>query len=234
MLEDAERVLRLRGETEAVRAGGIHAHDFAGGNFTEMMLAETGLIAMVGKAERGPVAIESIKNHKSAYLMAVGGAAYLVAKAIRKSRVLAFEDLGMGDVTTDAVVPADAVAVMSEFLVGSVQEAAHRFGMTEVFVGVILVAIKTSRPLEFSSFPAVLLLTTTLRLALNVASTRVVLVEGHKGTDAAGKVIQAFGEFVIHGNYLVGSRLENAHRQQGISRVPASLGSGECGGRSGE
>jgi fumarate hydratase class I len=59
------------------------------------MLAQTGLISMVGKAERGPVAIESIKKHKAAYLMAVGGAAYLVAKAIRKSRVLAFEDLGM-------------------------------------------------------------------------------------------------------------------------------------------
>ena len=63
--------------------------------FTEMMLAQTGLIAMVGKAERGPVALEAIKKHKAAYLMAVGGAAYLVAKAIRKSRVLAFEDLGM-------------------------------------------------------------------------------------------------------------------------------------------
>jgi len=63
--------------------------------FTETMLARTGLIAMVGKAERGPVAIEAIKKHKAAYLMAVGGAAYLVAKAIRKSRVLAFEDLGM-------------------------------------------------------------------------------------------------------------------------------------------
>ncbi len=69
---------------------------------------------------------------------------------------------------------------------------------------IILVAISTTRPLEFSSFPAVLLLTTTLRLALNVASTRVVLVEGHKGPESAGKVIQAFGEFVIHGNYLVG------------------------------
>ena len=69
---------------------------------------------------------------------------------------------------------------------------------------IIMVAIRTTRPLEFSSFPAVLLLTTTLRLALNVASTRVVLVEGHKGPDSAGKVIQAFGEFVIHGNYLVG------------------------------
>jgi len=63
--------------------------------FTDTMLAKTGLIAMVGKAERGPTAIDAIKKHKAAYLMAVGGAAYLVAKAIRKSRVLAFEDLGM-------------------------------------------------------------------------------------------------------------------------------------------
>ncbi|MBK7533067.1 fumarate hydratase [Piscinibacter sp.] len=63
--------------------------------FTEMMLAQTGLIAMVGKAERGPVAIEAIRKHKSAYLMAVGGAAYLVAKAIKKSRVAGFADLGM-------------------------------------------------------------------------------------------------------------------------------------------
>jgi fumarate hydratase class I len=63
--------------------------------FTEMMLAQTGLIGMIGKAERGPAAIEAIRKHKAAYLMAVGGAAYLVAKAIRKSRVVAFEDLGM-------------------------------------------------------------------------------------------------------------------------------------------
>jgi fumarate hydratase, class I len=63
--------------------------------FTDTMLGKTGLIAMVGKAERGPAAVESIRKHKAAYLMAVGGAAYLVSKAIRKSRVLAFEDLGM-------------------------------------------------------------------------------------------------------------------------------------------
>ncbi len=63
--------------------------------FTELMLAETGLIGMVGKAERGPVAIESIQKHKAVYLMAVGGAAYLVSKAIINSRVVAFEDLGM-------------------------------------------------------------------------------------------------------------------------------------------
>jgi fumarate hydratase class I len=63
--------------------------------FTDMMLEQTGLIAMIGKAERGPAAIESIKNHKSAYLMAVGGSAYLVSKAIKSARVLGFEDLGM-------------------------------------------------------------------------------------------------------------------------------------------
>ncbi|KAG0189027.1 hypothetical protein DFQ28_003972 [Apophysomyces sp. BC1034] len=63
--------------------------------FTETMLAQTGLISMIGKAERGPVAIDAIKKHKAAYLMAVGGAAYLVSKAIRGSRVVAFEDLGM-------------------------------------------------------------------------------------------------------------------------------------------
>ena len=63
--------------------------------FTEMMLGETGLIGMVGKAERGPAAIESIRRHGAVYLMAVGGAAYLVAQAIRSARILAFEDLGM-------------------------------------------------------------------------------------------------------------------------------------------
>jgi fumarate hydratase, class I len=63
--------------------------------FTEMMLAKTGLIAMIGKAERGPTGLEAIRKHRAAYLMAVGGAAYLVSKAIRSSRVVAFEDLGM-------------------------------------------------------------------------------------------------------------------------------------------
>jgi fumarate hydratase class I len=63
--------------------------------YTEMMLAQTGLIASIGKAERGPVAIEAIRAHRSAYLMAVGGAAYLVAKAIKGARVLGFADLGM-------------------------------------------------------------------------------------------------------------------------------------------
>jgi len=63
--------------------------------FTDTMLGKTGLIAMIGKAERGPAAVESIRKHRSAYLMAVGGAAYLVSKAIRGAKVVAFEDLGM-------------------------------------------------------------------------------------------------------------------------------------------
>jgi flagellar biosynthesis protein FlhA len=69
---------------------------------------------------------------------------------------------------------------------------------------ILLVVVYTIKPLEFASFPTVILLATILRLALNVASTRVVLIEGHKGGDAAGKVIEAFGAFVIGGNFAVG------------------------------
>jgi len=69
---------------------------------------------------------------------------------------------------------------------------------------VILAVMYVLRPLDLAAFPTVLLLSTLLRLALNVASTRVVLLEGHTGTDAAGKVIEAFGEFVVGGNYAVG------------------------------
>jgi len=69
---------------------------------------------------------------------------------------------------------------------------------------VLMVGIYVQRPLDFAVFPAVLLVTTLYRLALNVASTRIVLLEGHSGGDAAGKVIEAFGEFVIGGNYAVG------------------------------
>ncbi len=69
---------------------------------------------------------------------------------------------------------------------------------------VMLVAVYSNRPLDFGLFPTVILVATLLRLGLNVASTRVVLLEGHTGTDAAGKVIQSFGEFVVGGNYAVG------------------------------
>jgi flagellar biosynthesis protein FlhA len=73
-----------------------------------------------------------------------------------------------------------------------------------ISVIVLLTALYTISPLDFMAFPAVLLLTTILRLSLNVASTRIVLTEGHNGPDAAGKVIEAFGHFLIGGNYLVG------------------------------
>jgi flagellar biosynthesis protein FlhA len=69
---------------------------------------------------------------------------------------------------------------------------------------VLLVSIHTHKPLEFAAFPTVLLLTTLLRLSLNVASTRIVLMEGHTGPDAAGKVIEAFGHYLVGGNYTVG------------------------------
>ncbi|MBW8305266.1 MAG: FHIPEP family type III secretion protein, partial [Thiobacillus sp.] len=69
---------------------------------------------------------------------------------------------------------------------------------------VLLVSLSTKRALEFAAFPTVLLLSTLLRLSLNVASTRVVLLEGHTGPDAAGKVIEAFGHFLVGGDYTVG------------------------------
>ncbi|MGE4321517.1 MAG: flagellar biosynthesis protein FlhA [Sphingobium sp.] len=73
-----------------------------------------------------------------------------------------------------------------------------------ISLAVLMVALNAARPLDFSSFPTVLLFATLLRLALNVASTRVVLVSGHEGSDAAGQVIEAFGHFLIGGDYIVG------------------------------
>ncbi|MBX6392953.1 MAG: FHIPEP family type III secretion protein, partial [Burkholderiales bacterium] len=69
---------------------------------------------------------------------------------------------------------------------------------------VLLTAMYTTKPLDFAAFPTILLLATLLRLSLNVASTRVVLLEGHTGPDAAGKVIEAFGHFLVGGNFAVG------------------------------
>ncbi|PZP36773.1 MAG: fumarate hydratase [Roseateles depolymerans] len=91
--------------------------------FTDMMLAKTGLIAMVGKAERGPVAIESIKKHKSAYLMAVGGAAYLVSKAIKGAQVVGFADLGM-----EAIYEFDVVDMPVTVAVDAGGTSAHQTG----------------------------------------------------------------------------------------------------------
>jgi fumarate hydratase, class I len=91
--------------------------------FTEMMLSQTGLLGMVGKAERGPVAIEAIKKHKAVYLMAVGGAAYLVAKAIQSSRVVAFEDLGM-----EAIYEFEVRDMPVTVAVDSLGESVHQTG----------------------------------------------------------------------------------------------------------
>ncbi|MBU0891210.1 MAG: fumarate hydratase [Gammaproteobacteria bacterium] len=94
--------------------------------FTDMMLEQTGLIAMIGKAERGPVAIESIKNHKSAYLMAVGGAAYLVSKAIKTAKVVGFADLGM-----EAIYEFDVVDMPVTVAVDAGGTSAHITGPAE-------------------------------------------------------------------------------------------------------
>jgi fumarate hydratase class I len=94
--------------------------------FTEMMLSQTGLIGMVGKAERGPVAIEAIKKHKAAYLMAVGGAAYLVSQAIRSAKVLAFEELGM-----EAIYEFEVVDMPVTVAVDSTGESVHQTGPAE-------------------------------------------------------------------------------------------------------
>jgi fumarate hydratase class I len=94
--------------------------------FTEMMLAETGLIAMIGKSERGPVAIEAIRKHKSAYLMAVGGAAYLVSKAIKSAKVVGFADLGM-----EAIYEFDVVDMPVTVAVDAGGTSAHITGPAE-------------------------------------------------------------------------------------------------------
>jgi fumarate hydratase class I len=94
--------------------------------FTEMMLRDTGLIAMIGKAERGSVAIEAIRKHQSAYLMAVGGAAYLVSKAIKSARVVGFADLGM-----EAIYEFDVVDMPVTVAVDAGGTSAHITGPAE-------------------------------------------------------------------------------------------------------
>ncbi len=94
--------------------------------FTEMMLGQTGLIGMVGKSERGPSAIEAIKRHGAVYLMAVGGAAYLVSKAIRSSRMVAFEELGM-----EAIREFEVLDMPVTVAVDSRGESVHNTGPAE-------------------------------------------------------------------------------------------------------
>ncbi|WP_363797487.1 fumarate hydratase [Lysobacter firmicutimachus] len=94
--------------------------------FTEQVLAQTGLLGMVGKAERGPAAIEAIQKHKSVYLMAVGGAAYLVSKAIKASRVVGFADLGM-----EAIYEFTVQDMPVTVAVDSAGESVHKTGPKE-------------------------------------------------------------------------------------------------------
>jgi len=94
--------------------------------FTEMMLSQTGLIAMIGKAERGPTAIDAIRRHKAAYLMAVGGAAYLVSKAIRSAKVVGFADLGM-----EAIYEFDVQDMPVTVAVDSSGTSVHQTGPAE-------------------------------------------------------------------------------------------------------
>ena len=103
-------------------------------------------------------------------------------------------------------IPALVLLIMAMFIVPlppMLLDLLFTFNIITALI-IVMISISMGRPMDFSAFPSVLLLATLLRLALNVASTRVVLVEGHNGTDAAGQVIESFGDFVISGNYFVG------------------------------
>ncbi len=111
-----DEVVGPAGPTTATRMDG----------FTEMMLEKTGLLGMIGKAERGPAAIEAIRKHKAVYLMAVGGAAYLVSKAIRNARMIAFEELGM-----EAIREFEVEDMPVTVAVDASGESVHRSGPRE-------------------------------------------------------------------------------------------------------
>ncbi len=116
------------------------------------------------------------------------------------------QQLGLGQIARSSVLPLALITFILMMVVPLPPLVLDIFFTLNILLSlsVLMVSVNTYRPLEFSSFPTVLLFLTVLRLALNVASTRVVLVHGHTGTDSAGKVIQAFGEFVIGGNFVVG------------------------------
>ncbi len=113
---------------------------------------------------------------------------------------------GFGEFARAGVLPLGILAIVTMMVLPLPAFLLDAFFVTNILVSlvVLMVAMHTYRPLDFSSFPTLILIATVLRLALNVASTRVVLSKGHTGTDAAGRVIEAFGNFVIAGNYIVG------------------------------
>ncbi len=116
------------------------------------------------------------------------------------------QQFGLGRLAQTSMLPMALIAFILMMVVPIPAVLLDVFFTANILLSlsILMVSVNTFRPLEFSSFPTVLLFATILRLSLNVASTRVVLVHGHHGTDSAGKVIQAFGEFVIGGNYVVG------------------------------
>ena len=122
---------------------------------------------------------------------------------------MTLQRLGLNNVrslASGAVLPIGILALVAMMVLPLPVFLLDTFFVSNILVSllILMVAMHTQRPLDFSSFPSLLLIATVLRLGLNVASTRVVLSEGHNGPDAAGKVIEAFGEFVISGNYAVG------------------------------
>ena len=122
---------------------------------------------------------------------------------------MTLQRLGLGNVRQlvgGAVMPLGILALVAMMVLPLPVFLLDTFFVSNILVSllILMVAMHTQRPLDFSSFPSLLLIATVLRLGLNVASTRIVLSEGHTGPDAAGKVIEAFGEFVISGNYAVG------------------------------
>ena len=112
----------------------------------------------------------------------------------------------LGSVLKVGILPIGILAVVAMMVLPIPAFLLDLFFVTNILVSllVLMVAMHTYRPLDFSSFPSLLLIATVLRLALNVASTRVVLADGHTGSDSAGQIIEAFGKFIIASNYAVG------------------------------
>lgn len=120
--------------------------------------------------------------------------------------MIAAEGMTRGEKFGGAMLPLGLLAIVAMMVLPLPVALLDMFFVFNIMLSllVLMVAMHSFRPLDFSSFPSVLLIATTLRLALNVASTRIVLTEGHTGSAAAGKVIEAFGNFVIAGNFAVG------------------------------
>ena len=110
-------------------------------------------------------------------------------------------------ISKDVILPLSVVSVLGLMILpvpSSVLDLLLAVNITAA-LAIMLTSMHIERPLDFSVFPSLLLVTTLLRLGLNVSSTRLIMLEGHNGTGAAGKVIETFGNFVVGGNYVVGA-----------------------------